>query len=75
MLTRRRPSNFFDFGPAEQAGLLLGDTLLSLNDQPTPDVDGLRRELRHLPPGQPVTLRILRGGERRDLSATLGVAG
>jgi S1-C subfamily serine protease len=57
--------------PAEQAGLLLGDTLLSLNDLPTPDVDKLRHQLRHFPPGQTITLRILRGGERRDLTATL----
>jgi S1-C subfamily serine protease len=61
--------------PAEQAGLLLGDTLLCLGDEPTPDVDRLRHELRQLPPGQSVTLRILRGGEPRELTATLGAAG
>lgn len=60
--------------PAEQAGLVLGDTLLSLNDQTVQDVDQLRRQLRLLTPGQPATLRILRGGELRELSVTPGAA-
>jgi S1-C subfamily serine protease len=58
--------------PAEQAGLLLGDTLLSLDGQAIPDVEQLRRHLRRLPPGQVVAIRVLRGGELRDLSVTLG---
>jgi S1-C subfamily serine protease len=56
--------------PAEQAGLLLGDTLLAINDQPLQDADELRRRLQA---GQTVPLRILRGGELRDLQTTLGV--
>lgn len=54
--------------PAEQGGLILGDTLLHINGQPLQDVDDLRR---HLVAGQTVTLRVLRGGALRDLSATL----
>ncbi len=54
--------------PAEQAGLLLGDTLLSINGQALLDVEELRR---HLQAGQTIALRVLRGGELRDLQATL----
>jgi S1-C subfamily serine protease len=58
--------------PAEQAGLMLGDTLLTLNGEAVPDVDQLRRQLRLLPPGQAVTLQVARGGAKHDLNATLG---
>jgi S1-C subfamily serine protease len=58
--------------PAEQAGLLIGDILLGLNDQAIEDADVLRRQLRTASPGDAVTVRILRGGELRDLPVTLG---
>jgi S1-C subfamily serine protease len=58
--------------PAEQAGLLLGDTLLAIDAQALGQVEELRRQLRGLAPGQAVTLRLLRGGELRELGATLG---
>jgi S1-C subfamily serine protease len=58
--------------PAEQGGLLLGDTLLGINDEIIHDTDQLRRQLRVVPPGQTVTLRILRGGDLRELGVTLG---
>ncbi len=58
--------------PAEQGGMMLGDTLLAVAEQTITDADLLRRELRHRAPGQAVTLRIARGGEVRDLTVTLG---
>jgi S1-C subfamily serine protease len=60
--------------PAEQGGLLLGDTLLGVNEETIQDADELRQLLRSLQPGQAVTLRVVRGGERRDLTVTLGTA-
>jgi S1-C subfamily serine protease len=57
--------------PADQAGLLLGDTLLRVNDRAVSDGDELRRYLRSLKVGESLTLRILRGGEQRDLTAAL----
>jgi S1-C subfamily serine protease len=60
--------------PAEQSGLLLGDTLLGVNDATLQDADELRQLLRSLQPGQVVTVRIVRGGERLDLTVTLGAA-
>jgi S1-C subfamily serine protease len=61
--------------PAEQGGLLLGDTVLRVNERPVPDGDELRRFLRSLPVGQTIALQILRGGELRDLTVTLGEGG
>lgn len=57
--------------PAEQAGLLLGDLLVSLNGQGLADVGALRSALRTEMLGQAVTLRIVRGGEPRDVQATI----
>ncbi len=59
--------------PAEQAGLLLGDTVLGVNGQPIEDVDGLRRHLRTVGAGETVTLDLVRGGTRTVASVTLGV--
>jgi S1-C subfamily serine protease len=58
--------------PGEQGGLILGDLLIALGGQPMQDTDELRRELRAHAPGQAVALRVLRGGEVRELQVTLG---
>jgi Trypsin-like serine proteases, typically periplasmic, contain C-terminal PDZ domain len=55
--------------PAEAGGLMLGDTLLSLNNKAVEDVDALRG---HLIAGQPVAVGLVRGGERRELTVTVG---
>jgi S1-C subfamily serine protease len=59
-------------GPAEQGGLLMGDTLLTLNGNAVQDVETLRQQLRALRAGQAVTVGIARGGEPRELTVTLG---
>ena len=58
--------------PAETAGLLLGDTLIELNDAPITDVDSLRRLLRQHTPGTEVLVGIVRGGAIEHVSVTLG---
>jgi S1-C subfamily serine protease len=58
--------------PAEQAGLLVGDLLLAIDDEPVVDVFALRRLLRARSSGQAVKLRLLRGGELREVAAILG---
>ncbi|HLV98293.1 MAG TPA: trypsin-like peptidase domain-containing protein [Ktedonobacterales bacterium] len=54
--------------PAEKAGLLIGDLLISLGGQPTTDGVTLRAQLGADRLGQPLAAKILRGGEPRDLS-------
>lgn len=56
---------------ADTAGLLLGDTLLSVNDSPVEDVDTLRH---HLIAGQTITIGILRGGAVNTVTATVAGA-
>jgi S1-C subfamily serine protease len=46
--------------PADQAGLRAGDVLLAANGTLLQHASGLHRALRHVAPGQPITLRVLR---------------
>ena len=59
-------------GPADHAGLQLGDTVLGLNGAALDDVDDLRGHLRGLAAGQAVTLNLARGGAAHDLTVMLG---
>lgn len=59
--------------PAAEAGLMLGDTLLAVQDAAITDVDALRRQLRLNRPGTEVKLRVLRGGQPEEIVVTLGV--
>ncbi len=61
--------------PAGQAGLRPGDLIVAVGGQPTASVDDIHRLLAEWPIGQPVTLTILRGAERLDLSAIPAEAG
>jgi len=58
--------------PAEKAGLLLGDLILSLDGQAISSVEALRGSLTSDRLGKALTIKILRGGEPRDVSATIG---
>ncbi len=55
--------------PAEQGGLLLGDTLLTIGGEAVQDVGTLRR---YLHAGHPVPIQILRGGALVSLTPTVG---
>lgn len=58
--------------PAEQAGILIGDLLVAIDSQPVTDVEALRAGLGADRLGQPVTLKLLRGGAPVEVSVTLG---
>jgi S1-C subfamily serine protease len=61
--------------PAEKAGLVLGDTLLVLQDQTLQDMDDLLHFLTGDVIGRSAALRILRGGQVQDLTITIGERG
>ncbi len=59
-------------GPAEKAGLMVGDILVSIDGEGIHDSDDLQRALTRTGVGQTATLGIIRGGELRDVSITVG---
>ncbi|MGE5334220.1 MAG: S1C family serine protease [Nitrososphaerota archaeon] len=58
--------------PADKGGLMLGDLLVLVGDQPIIDVDSLRAQLTSDKLDQTLSMRIIRGGEPQNLSITLG---
>jgi S1-C subfamily serine protease len=58
--------------PAEQGGVLIGDIIIGLGGQPVRDTDELQRLLSPDRVGQATPLRIIRGGEIRELNVTVG---
>jgi Do/DeqQ family serine protease len=57
---------------AEKAGVQPGDVILKVNGQPVDDSNSLRNRVSALAPGTAVTLDVLRHGESKQLTATLG---
>jgi S1-C subfamily serine protease len=51
---------------------MIGDILVGLDGQPVSDVDDLQRLLGGAAVGQSTAIRVLRGGEPRDLAVTIG---
>jgi len=58
--------------PAARGGLLLGDVLLAAAGNPLPDYDSLLAWLAGSTVGQSVDVRILRGGQIRTQTVTVG---
>lgn len=58
--------------PAEQGGLLLGDTIVSLEGSPVQQHDDLLALLSSDRVGQSVTLKIVRGGQVQEISVVVG---
>src|SRR5207248_918149 len=54
--------------PAERAGLLLGDILLSIGGRTVEDGEALQMALGPAAVGAPTSVRIIRGGELREIS-------
>jgi S1-C subfamily serine protease len=59
-------------GPAESAGITLGDTLLTLDDKPLSDVDDLKAALTADRVGKPVKVAFLRGGQLASADIIVG---
>jgi S1-C subfamily serine protease len=59
-------------GPAERGGLMIGDLLVALGGQPIRGTDDLRTALSPERVGQATPARVIRGGEPRDVTVTIG---
>jgi S1-C subfamily serine protease len=59
-------------GPAERAGLLVGDILIALDGKAVTAVDDLQTHLAALAPGAATPVRLVRGGALTDVPVTLG---
>lgn len=58
--------------PAETGGIMLGDTVVAFNDTSIRHMDDLLAELTGDTVGQIVKLRVIRGGELKELTVTIG---
>lgn len=59
-------------GPAEQAGVLIGDVLIELDGKPCRDMDDVHAALGSASIGQQLQIALIRGGERHACSVTVG---
>jgi S1-C subfamily serine protease len=59
-------------GPAEQGGLLLGDTIVALAGQPVAAMDDLLDGLSGERVGVAVPVRVVRGGQVQELTVVIG---
>jgi putative serine protease PepD len=60
-------------GPADQAGIHVGDVITQINGQPTPTLSALQAVLASLKPGDAATLSIVGAdGSHRSVKVTLG---
>lgn len=58
-------------GPAEKAGVLLGDVLVTLGSSPVSAIEDIQAFSESAAIGQPVTVGIIRAGELHQLSITV----
>ncbi len=61
-----------DQSPAEKGGLLVGDTLVGIGGHPVSDPDELFASLSGEVVGKATSIEILRGGEPKTISVTVG---
>ena len=59
-------------GPAVKAGILSGDVITSVNGQPAKDARDLAKQIRTMAPDSTIKLVVLRQGEEKTVSVTLG---
>lgn len=59
-------------GPAEKSGVLVGDILIALGDKQLSDPRDVQGVLDPDSVGKPLNARIIRGGELREISITVG---
>lgn len=58
--------------PADRAGMMIGDILVALGDQPTRDIREVQMMLDPDHVGQPLTAKLVRGGALTEVTLTIG---
>jgi S1-C subfamily serine protease len=61
-------------GPADFAGIVAGDRIVSVAGQPVTTSLSVRQRIEHLPPGRVIKIVVLRSGRSRTLLVHLGYA-
>jgi serine protease Do len=64
-------SSVSEDSPAERAGIKRGDVILALDGQPVSDSNSLRNQISRLKPGTTVEVKVLRGGQEKEMSVRL----
>jgi serine protease DegS len=59
-------------GPADLAGLQVGDRILAINEQPAVSSTVVSRYIAHATPGSDIQLDILRGADQLTVTARSG---
>lgn len=59
-------------GPAEKAGVKIGDVVLTINEKPVSTTRDLRMLVAQLPPDSEAHLKILRDGQEKAINVKLG---
>ena len=59
-------------GPADKAGVKSGDIITKVNDKTIGEHGGLGSLIGEYVPGETIRLTVLRGGQERQLTLTLG---
>jgi serine protease Do/serine protease DegQ len=59
--------------PAEKAGLMLSDAILSINDSPVTSVQDLRLLVSQIAPDTEITIKMIREGKEKVIKAKLGL--
>jgi S1-C subfamily serine protease len=59
-------------GPAEQAGVLLGDVVFEVSGKTVEHMDAIQDSLATATVGDVLQVRLIRGGEIKPVSITLG---
>jgi len=61
--------------PASQAGLMVGDNILSIDERPVKSKEEFRKTLRHYKPGEALSFQVKRGLEVQTIVVQAGYAG
>jgi S1-C subfamily serine protease len=59
-------------GPADKAGVLLGDVIVEIKSKPVEDLDAIQDVISDAKVGEPISARLVRAGEIKAVSITLG---